>query len=79
MILFNQNHCFHSPVLQKYVCLQRLGKDLAEDGACESAIYPEAVFIQDRCSFPAGMIQLGVCGTTCNLSADFYFTCICQH
>jgi hypothetical protein len=45
--------------------MQRLGKDLVKDGACESAIYPEAVFIQDRCIFPAGLIQQGVCGTTC--------------
>jgi hypothetical protein len=29
-------------------------------GACENAIYPEAVFVQDRCAFPTGIIQEGV-------------------
>lgn len=42
-----------------------LAKELAHEGACESAIYPEAVFVQDRCAFPAGMIQLG--GDRCEL------------
>ena len=41
--------------------LQRLAKELAHEGACENAIYPEAVFAQDRCAFPAGMILEGVC------------------
>lgn len=41
-----------------------LGKELAAAGACESAIYPEAVFIQDRCSL-GGMIQQG--GDRCDL------------
>lgn len=44
---------------------EKLGRDLVEDGACESAIYPEAVFIQDRCIFPAGLIQQG--GDRCDL------------
>jgi len=44
---------------------ERLAKDLAKDGACESHIYPEAVFIQDRCHFPAGIIQQG--GDRCDL------------
>ena len=42
-------------------CKQGLAKELAHEGACENAIYPEAVFVQDRCAFPAGMIQQGVC------------------
>lgn len=42
-----------------------LAKQLAHEGACESAIYPEAVFVQDRCAFPAGMIQEG--GDRCEL------------
>uniref|UniRef100_A0A7I4EJ90 PIFI-like Ig-like domain-containing protein n=1 Tax=Physcomitrium patens TaxID=3218 RepID=A0A7I4EJ90_PHYPA len=42
-----------------------LAKELAHEGACENAIYPEAVFIQDRCVFPAGMIQEG--GDRCDL------------
>jgi hypothetical protein len=65
VVLFNHNHCSSTTLLQKYMYMQRLGKDLVKDGACESAIYPEAVFIQDRCIFPAGLIQQGVCGTTC--------------
>ena len=40
--------------------MQGLAKELAHEGACEKAIYPEAVFVQDRCAFPAGMIQQGV-------------------
>jgi hypothetical protein len=40
---------------------QGLAKELAHEGACENAIYPEAVFVQDRCAFPAGIIQKGVC------------------
>ncbi|XP_024361524.1 protein POST-ILLUMINATION CHLOROPHYLL FLUORESCENCE INCREASE, chloroplastic [Physcomitrium patens] len=44
---------------------ERLGKDLAKEGACDSAIYPEVVFTQDRCAFPAGMIQEG--GDRCDL------------
>lgn len=42
-----------------------LAKELAHEGACENAIYPEAVFVQDRCAFPAGMIQQG--GDRCEL------------
>lgn len=42
-----------------------LAKELEKVGACEDAIYPEAVFIQDRCTFPAGMIQEG--GDRCDL------------
>jgi hypothetical protein len=40
---------------------QGLAKELAHEGACENAIYPEAVFVQDRCAFTAGIIQKGVC------------------
>jgi hypothetical protein len=42
-----------------------LAKELAHEGACENAIYPEAVFVQDRCAFPAGIIQKG--GDWCEL------------
>jgi len=42
-----------------------LAKELAHEGACDSAIYPEAVFVQDRCAFPAGLIQQG--GDRCEL------------
>jgi len=47
-----------------YALLQRLAKDLAEDGACESHIYPKVVFIQDRCLFLVEIIQEGVGGAT---------------
>lgn len=34
-----------------------LTKELAADGACEIAIYPDAPFVQDRCIMPGGMGQ----------------------
>jgi hypothetical protein len=38
-----------------------LAKELELDGACDNAIYPDAVFVQDRCHFPAGsLIHEGV-------------------
>lgn len=48
-------------MIQSGFLLQELAKELAHEGACDSAIYPEAVFVQDRCAFPAGLIQQGVC------------------
>ncbi|KAL3694246.1 hypothetical protein R1sor_007897 [Riccia sorocarpa] len=38
---------------------------LTKEGACESAIYPEPTFIQDRCSFPANLTIEG--GDRCEL------------
>jgi hypothetical protein len=38
-----------------------LAKELELDGACDNAIYPDTVFVQDRCHFPAGsLIHEGV-------------------
>ncbi|KAJ7526727.1 hypothetical protein O6H91_16G020500 [Diphasiastrum complanatum] len=42
-----------------------LTKELSQDGACENAIYPDAVFVKDRCEFPAGLIHEG--GNRCDL------------
>ncbi|CAM6107817.1 unnamed protein product [Calypogeia fissa] len=42
-----------------------LGKTLSAVGACESAIYPEPNFVQDRCSFPANLAIEG--GNRCEL------------
>uniref|UniRef100_A0A7I4AUP7 PIFI-like Ig-like domain-containing protein n=1 Tax=Physcomitrium patens TaxID=3218 RepID=A0A7I4AUP7_PHYPA len=42
-----------------------LAKELAHEGACENAIFPDSVYVQDRCVFPAGMIQEG--GDRCDL------------
>ncbi|KAG6549043.1 hypothetical protein Mapa_009486 [Marchantia paleacea] len=42
-----------------------LARALAHEGACESAIYPEPTFVQDRCSFPANLTIEG--GDRCEL------------
>ncbi|CAM6116649.1 unnamed protein product [Calypogeia fissa] len=42
-----------------------LAETLSAAGACESAIYPEQTFIQDRCSFPANLTIEG--GNRCEL------------
>jgi len=54
------------------LCVQELVEVLAHEGACESAIYPEAVFVQDCFAFSAGMIQQGVCDPSFLLEREFH-------
>ncbi|KAI5080731.1 hypothetical protein GOP47_0003914 [Adiantum capillus-veneris] len=42
-----------------------LAEELSKDGACDSAIYPDAAFIESRCLFPASLIHEG--GDRCDL------------
>ncbi|MCO5553609.1 hypothetical protein L7F22_007134 [Adiantum nelumboides] len=42
-----------------------LAEELSKVGACDSAIYPDAAFIENRCLFPASLIHEG--GKSCDL------------
>eukprot|EP00897_Mesotaenium_endlicherianum_P008876 jgi/Mesen1/8016/ME000426S07175 len=50
---------------------ERLAGELAADGACDSAIFPDAAYIQDRCIMPGGLSH--VQGASCEL--DFVPGC----
>lgn len=56
-----------------------LAKELAADGACESAIYPDNAYVPDRCILPGGLTkedgascQLDIVPGCMNIESPFY-------